>query len=141
MINILVVEDEKPISDLIDEPTGAVDSKTSDLIFELFKKLNQELGLTIIIVTHDTSLASKVPRVLMIADGKVSTEKVIRAAYANNDSVAHFTLDESVHTEYSVLDKANRVQLPEEVLKNAGISSKKVKIEVNNGKIVISGEE
>ena len=53
---------------LADEPTGAVDSKTSNMIQDLFRKLNEELGITIIIVTHDISLANKVGRVVMIAD-------------------------------------------------------------------------
>lgn len=47
---------------LADEPTGAVDSKTSDEIFRLFRKLNADLGLTILIVTHDLGLAEKVNR-------------------------------------------------------------------------------
>ena len=42
---------------LADEPTGAVDTKTSSNIQDLFRKLNRELGLTIIIVTHDMKLA------------------------------------------------------------------------------------
>ena len=126
---------------LADEPTGAVDSKTSDMIFELFKRLNEELGLTIIIVTHDTSLAQKVQRVLMIADGKVSTEKIIKDSYANAENLANFGASEDSHTEYSVLDKANRVQLPEDVLARAGISTNKVRIEVENGKVVISAED
>ena len=61
---------------LADEPTGAVDTKTSKQILDLFKKLNQDLGLTILIVTHDMSLADRVNRVIMISDGKISTEKV-----------------------------------------------------------------
>ena len=55
---------------LADEPTGAVDTKTSSNIQDLFRKLNRELGLTIIIVTHDMKLAHKVDRVVMISDGK-----------------------------------------------------------------------
>ena len=66
---------------LADEPTGAVDSKTSNMIQDLFRKLNEELGITIIIVTHDISLANKVGRVVMIADGKISTEKIMKESY------------------------------------------------------------
>ena len=64
---------------LADEPTGAVDSATSNVIQDLFRKLNKEMGITIIIVTHDISLARKVDRVVMISDGKISTEKVMKA--------------------------------------------------------------
>jgi ABC-type lipoprotein export system ATPase subunit len=58
---------------LADEPTGAVDSKTSNMIQDLFRKLNEKMGITIIIVTHDISLANKVSRVIMVSDGKIST--------------------------------------------------------------------
>ena len=47
---------------LADEPTGAVDRKTADDILEMFRKLNEKLGLTIVIVTHDKELAKKVNR-------------------------------------------------------------------------------
>ena len=66
---------------LADEPTGAVDTKTSSNIQDLFRKLNRELGLTIIIVTHDMKLAHKVDRVVMISDGKISTEKILKQHY------------------------------------------------------------
>lgn len=105
---------------LADEPTGAVDSKTSDMLQDLFKKLNKELGITVIIVTHDMHLADRVSRVIMVSDGKIGTEK-----------------DEKSEL-YSVLDKARRVQLSEEMLEEAGITSNKVKVEVVDGKIVIS---
>ena len=125
---------------LADEPTGAVDSRTSDMIFELFKKLNEELGLTILIVTHDIALASKVQRVLMISDGKVSTEKIIRDIYADTDANVGFSTSAQSHTEYSVLDKAHRVQLTDDVLEQAGITTNKVRIAVEDGKVVISAE-
>lgn len=125
---------------LADEPTGAVDSKTSNMIQDIFRKINQELGITIIIVTHDLSLANKVSRVIMIADGKISTEKIMKAEYAVQlDSLTTEHLAEvDSHEEYSVLDKARRVQLSEEALNLAGIDSNKVRVEVQDGKIIIS---
>lgn len=125
---------------LADEPTGAVDSVTSDHIFRLFRKLNQETGLTILIVTHDQSLANKVNRVVMISDGKISTEKIRRDLYAQGGN-HHFSdgeEPEEKQEEYSVLDKAHRVQISEEMLKKAGIDGNKVKIELDGGKVVIS---
>ena len=59
---------------LADEPTGAVDRKTADDILDMFRKLNEQLGITIVIVTHDNELASKVNRVISIRDGKMSTK-------------------------------------------------------------------
>lgn len=61
-----------------DEPTGAVDTRTANQIFTLLQKLNREIGLTILIVTHDMSIADKVSRTVMISDGKISTEKIRR---------------------------------------------------------------
>lgn len=116
---------------LADEPTGAVDTKTSGQIFELFQKLNQEYKITIIIVTHDIKLAEKVDRVVMIADGKISTEKI---RLSTGES-----FDEG-QTEFSVLDKAHRVQLTEDVLAEAGISGNRVKIHVEDGKVIIEQE-
>ena len=127
---------------LADEPTGAVDTKTSNQIQDMFRKLNRELGITIIIVTHDPKLANKVDRVIMIADGKISTEKIIKQHYkeileANEESDEFF---EDSHEEYSVLDKAHRVQLTDDMLEAAGIDSNKVKVSIVDGKIVISNE-
>lgn len=135
-VAIAVALANEPSILLADEPTGAVDTKTSDQIFELFRKLNEELGLTILIVTHDVGLANKVSRVVMIADGKISTEKIRKELYANDSAKDVFTGD--THEEYSVLDKAHRVQLSEDVLEAAGIDSNKVKVEVVDGKIIIS---
>ena len=133
---------------LADEPTGAVDSKTSNDIQDLFRKLNRELNITIIIVTHDNNLANKVDRVIMISDGKISTEKVMKQEYRQKmATLERDALGEIIdkdknnsHEEYSLLDKANRVQLSKDILSEAGIDSKKVVISVENGKVVISGK-
>lgn len=55
---------------LADEPTGALDSKTSEEIINLFKKLNSE-GKTVIIVTHDSKIAEQCGRIIEISDGKI----------------------------------------------------------------------
>lgn len=126
---------------LADEPTGAVDTKTSNMIQDLFRRLNKELGVTIIIVTHDIKLAAKVDRVVMISDGKISTEKIMKARYREQiDSLSDEELFEDAHEEYSVLDKAGRVQLNVDMLEAAGIDSNKVKIAVEDGKVIITAE-
>ncbi len=61
----------KPDIILADEPTGALDSKTSIEIIEELKKLNQQ-GQTIILITHDINVAKKAKRIVKIADGKLS---------------------------------------------------------------------
>ncbi len=127
---------------LADEPTGAVDSKTSNVIQDLFRTLNRETGITIIIVTHDIKLANKVDRVVMISDGKISTEKIMKAQIREQiDSVEDIEIDDNSHEEYSIMDKAHRVQLSDDMLLAAGIDSNKVKISVADGKIVITGEK
>ena len=59
---------------LADEPTGALDSKSSKMLLERFNYLNHECGATIIMVTHDSFTASYASRVLFIKDGKVFNE-------------------------------------------------------------------
>lgn len=139
-VAIAVALANNPTILLADEPTGAVDSKTSDQIFQLFGKLNKELGLTIMIVTHDLRLANQVNRVVMISDGKISTEKIRREMYSHSADSRFFDgeQEENSQEEYSVLDKAHRVQLSGEILEKAGIDSNKVKVEVVDGKVVIS---
>lgn len=130
---------------LADEPTGAVDEKTAKQIQELFYSLNEELHVTIIIVTHDPSLAERVKRVVMISDGKIGTEKIMREAYQEKlravEGQEFLLKDREIsHDEYAVLDRSGRVQLSEAVREAAGISSKKVKITVEQGQVVIKGE-
>jgi len=54
-----------------DEPTGNLDSKTSEEILKMFERLNQEEGITIILVTHDAGVASNAKRVIRMRDGLI----------------------------------------------------------------------
>ena len=56
---------------LADEPTGALDSKTSRQVLDFFKKIHEE-GNTVIMITHDNSIALEAKRVIRIADGKIN---------------------------------------------------------------------
>ena len=56
---------------LADEPTGNLDTKTRDDIFDLLLALNRDSGLTVVVATHDTSLESRFTRVIRLEDGKV----------------------------------------------------------------------
>jgi ABC-type lipoprotein export system ATPase subunit len=58
---------------LADEPTGALDSKTTEEILELFERLHEEVGLTMILVTHDANVASHAKRTIHVRDGLVQT--------------------------------------------------------------------
>ncbi len=55
---------------LADEPTGALDSKTGKDLMELFRKLNQEQGKTILLITHDEQVANYAKKVIRMKDGK-----------------------------------------------------------------------
>lgn len=123
---------------LADEPTGAVDQKTSLMIQDVFRELNRELGVTIVIVTHDISLAKKVERVVMIRDGKISSERIMKQGYAQRMKILGDMQEEDLQEEFAVLDRAGRVQLTKAVLEQAGIEGNRVKIEVENGRIIIS---
>ncbi|MCM1992228.1 ABC transporter ATP-binding protein [Oceanirhabdus seepicola] len=70
---------------LADEPTGALDSKSSRLLLESFERLNKELEATILLVTHDAFTASYANRIFFIKDGKIFNELV-----KGNDSRKEF---------------------------------------------------
>jgi ABC-type lipoprotein export system ATPase subunit len=128
---------------LADEPTGSVDTKMAAQILELFRKLNQELGLTVVIVTHDPELARKVDRVVSIRDGKISSEMLRRKSYL--EELAELKEGESEkesHVEYAVLDKAGRLQVPAGYLEAAGFKDhRKARVEIENGRIMLSPPE
>jgi len=54
-----------------DEPTGNLDKKNSDLVFDIFKKLCAELDQTLLIVTHDPSFAERTDRIIKMEDGRI----------------------------------------------------------------------
>jgi putative ABC transport system ATP-binding protein len=56
---------------LADEPTGNLDSKTSEEIMAIFQRLNRELGITIIMITHEPDIASFAKRNILFRDGKI----------------------------------------------------------------------
>ncbi|MGB8992916.1 MAG: ABC transporter permease, partial [Desulfobaccales bacterium] len=58
-----------------DEPTGNLDSKTSEEVLELFRRLNEEEGVTIVLVTHDANVARSAKRIIRITDGMVEAEE------------------------------------------------------------------
>lgn len=63
---------------LADEPTGALDSKTGRLVMDLFHKLNETKGKTIILITHSEELANETDRILSLKDGDIVNEEIRR---------------------------------------------------------------
>lgn len=123
---------------LADEPTGSVDSKTGNYIFDIFSELNND-GQTILIVTHDMTLSKKVRRVVAIRDGQISSERVLKESYL--DRVRESNIDwsfEETQDEYTVLDRAHRIQIPPEMLKELNLEENRVRMRLSDGKIIIS---
>ena len=60
---------------LADEPTGALDSKTGHMVMDLFHKLHEEQGKTIVLITHSQELAAETQRIVTLLDGEIVAEK------------------------------------------------------------------
>ncbi|WP_372662533.1 ABC transporter ATP-binding protein [Cohnella sp.] len=126
---------------LADEPTGSLDTKTSNQVLDLFRTLNRTMGITIVIVTHDPLLARKVDRVVQIRDGKTSAEMIRRVSYA--EELAQLEAEGAdnepeSHIEYAVVDKAGRLQIPAGYLDGEGFKgSNKVRVEKDDGRIIL----
>jgi lipoprotein-releasing system ATP-binding protein len=68
---------------LADEPTGNLDSATSDAIHDLFFQINRQHGTTIVVVTHNTGFAESMPRVVRMVDGRVVKDEIGRTSAAS----------------------------------------------------------
>jgi putative ABC transport system ATP-binding protein len=60
---------------LADEPTGNLDSKTGEAILSLLRELWVDTGLTVVLITHDNSIAERAPRVIRFADGRIQSDE------------------------------------------------------------------
>jgi lipoprotein-releasing system ATP-binding protein len=65
----------RPALVLADEPTGNLDTVSSDEVFELMRRFNQELGTTFLVVTHDARIADRCNRVIEIVDGRIRSDQ------------------------------------------------------------------
>ena len=72
-----------PVMLLADEPTGNLDSKSADSVFELFDKLHEERGMTIVLITHSEELGRRAPRIIRMQDGQKQSDNL--TAYDHYD--------------------------------------------------------
>ena len=92
---------------LADEPTGELDTETAHQIFDVLRSVCHDDGVSVVIVTHDTSVSDQVERTVAIRDGRTSSEVLRRPAHPDSD-------DGHLAQEYAVMDRAGRVQIPRE---------------------------
>lgn len=133
---IAVALANKPVLLLADEPTGEVDTATAQTIMDTLRYLNQQYGLTIVMVTHDPRVSNQVDRVVTIRDGRTSSERVRRLRTTGEEALPPDALGEQTEHEkqvaaveeafheYVVLDYAGRLQIPREFLDALGISDR-----------------
>ena len=142
-IAIALANDPKIL--LADEPTGAVDTKTTAQIMNLFHTVNTEFGVTTIIVTHDRQLSHMVPRVVTISDGRIGTEFIRREEIdMGSDEIMDATAghNQGSHVEYGFIDGRKRLFLPENYLTAVGLKEKsKVSIQIEADRLILRKPE
>jgi ABC-type glutathione transport system ATPase component len=90
-----------------DEPTGELDTETAGEIFATLRAASRELGVTVVVLTHDSLVSEQVDRTIAIRDGRTSTETLRRREV--DELGGHQVIAE----EFAVLDRAGRLQLPQ----------------------------
>jgi ABC-type lipoprotein export system ATPase subunit len=111
---------------LADEPSGELDSQTAETIFNVFRSLNEAYGVTIVIVTHDIRIISKVNRIVTIRDGRTSLE-AIRKPGGNVD-------------EFVIVDNVGRLQIPKDYLDKLNLKER-VRVLIDRNHIDVWPEE
>jgi putative ABC transport system ATP-binding protein len=103
-----------------DEPTGELDTASGEEVFAALRRANDELGVTVLIVTHDPLVSEHVRRTVRIRDGRTATE-VLRPSAGSTE-------------EYAVLDRVGRLQLPREYTERYGLR-RRVRLTAENDHI------
>ena len=124
-VAIAVGLSNKPPLLLADEPTGELDDQT----------VNQELGTTIVIVTHDPAIATSVGRAVAIKDGKTSTETIREVSFERK-----LGGDASDTEEFLLIDSAGSVQIPRDMLDELNIG-RRVRVDMKDGRVTLESGE
>ncbi len=113
-----------------DEPTGELDDRNSALVLDAMRDVNERLGVTVLIVTHDSAVSGHVRRTVQIRDGRTSTE-VRRSTRTDADGV-----EEHIANEYAVLDRVGRLQLPQDYITRLSMQNR-VRLELETDHVQI----
>lgn len=145
-VAIAVALANNPTLLLADEPTGEVDSATAQTIYNTFRMLTSEMGITTLIVSHDPEVAKQVGRVVAIRDGMLASETIrqqrpsvaesVNGATAASDGTT--TAEEPPHEfeELVVVDRAGRLHIPKEYLEQFEIKGR-AQVEITEDGILI----
>jgi ABC-type glutathione transport system ATPase component len=117
-----------------DEPTGELDETNSQLVFDAMREVNQRLGVTVLIVTHDQDVSAQVRRTVQIRDGRTSTE-LLRSTRRDE-----FGVEQHHAQEYAVLDRVGRMQLPQEYLTKLSLRDR-VRLELETDHVQVHPTE
>jgi putative ABC transport system ATP-binding protein len=144
-IAIAVALANRPQILLADEPTGEVDSATAAEVYTALHRINQMYGMTILIVSHDPCLGQYADRIVVICDGKASTETVpsgrqeaMEGPQATSAAPAIPPRERKTQEfeELVVLDSAGRLQIPRNYLEALDIGDR-LRLELKRGHILI----
>ena len=105
-VAVAVALANRPAVLLADEPTGELDTASAGALFDALRRVNRELGTTVVLVTHDPLVADHVGRTIAIRDGRTSSETVRRQGEDPASGGA------ATSEEFAVLDRSGRLQLP-----------------------------
>ncbi|GAA3594610.1 ABC transporter ATP-binding protein [Kineosporia mesophila] len=119
---------------LADEPTGELDTETSAQVFGVLRDVNRDLGVTIVVVTHDPDVSGQVERTVAIRDGRTSSEVLRRTSTGANGD------DEVVHEEYAVMDRAGRVQVPKDYIEALNLT-RRVRLALEDDHVSLRPDE
>jgi len=100
-------------------------------VFQVFRHLNADTGVTIVVVTHDREITARVDRVVAMRDGRTSTELVRHVQFARGAG-------ESIE-EFAVVDNSDLLQIPREYLEELGIE-RRARVEYVEGHVEIRPE-
>jgi putative ABC transport system ATP-binding protein len=134
LCSIAVAVSNRPQVLFADEPTGELDSATASEVFAALRETNQELGTTVVVVTHDPAVAGHVDRTVAIRDGRTSSEVLRRTELT---AEGH---ERIVAEEYAVLDRTGRVQLPSEFVSALGLRDR-VRLELEPDHVGVWGDQ